>query len=135
MRKLELVKAFEMEKENPHLAAYKKMFPQARPSIFQMDLIEAWVKDERAWQQTLEFWAGNDYRAQSIQKMIDYYKQIQNGTVQRFEDKTKVQMRVGQNEEPEPSYKCGVCFDLGWINGTWPNAEQPCPNGCERRAA
>lgn len=102
MKKLELVKAFEMEQENEYLQAYKQMFPEARPSIFQMELIEGTVDDLRAWRKTLIFWAGNDYRPQSIFKMLDYYKQVKEGTVQTFEsresrEKTEQRMksRVG----------------------------------------
>jgi hypothetical protein len=80
MGKLELITKFRMEQENEHLQAYKKMFPHAKPNIFQMDLIEGFITDANAWQKTLEFWAGNDYRPQSVQKMIEYYKGVINGT-------------------------------------------------------
>jgi len=48
MGKLELVTKFRMEQENEHLAAYKRMFPHARPNIFQLELIEATVTDGNA---------------------------------------------------------------------------------------
>lgn len=88
MGKLELITKFKMEQECEQVRAYKKMFPQARPNIFQMELIEAFVTDIKAWQTTLEFWAGNDYRPQSVQKMIEYYKGVINGTSQRTGKRT-----------------------------------------------
>ena len=138
MKKLELVQAFKMEQENPHIAAYKRVFPGARPSIFQLDMIEGMVTDARAWEQAVTFWAANDYRPQSIGKIIEYYNQSVNGTVQRFEDKTKVQMRVGRHTEPEETHKCGKCFDTGealleWLSPTEAKWGE-CPNGCRRAA-
>lgn len=98
MRKLELIKAHRMEQENEYIAAYKQTFPDARPSIFQLDLIEGTVDDIRAWRKTLIFWAGNDYRAQSVFKMLEYYKQLKAGTVQTFEKKD-TRDRVGANDD------------------------------------
>lgn len=113
MKKLELVKAFKMEQENESLKAYKRMFPNAQPNIYQMELIEAYATDQEAWKQTLEYWAGNDYRPQSIQKMLDYYKQVLSGA-QSFGRKVDV---VGKPKlatyEPDPPCRyCGkeICF-------------------------
>jgi hypothetical protein len=106
MGKLELVQAFQMEQENEHLQAYKKAFPYHRPTIFQMELIEANVKDGQAWKRTLEFWAGNDYRPQSVQKMIEYYRQQVN-------PKLDVGRPIQREYHPEPPCKyCGneYCF-------------------------
>ena len=117
MNKLELVKSFQMEQENENVAAYKKMFPQARPNLYQLDLIEGTITDLKAWQRTLEFWASNDYRPQSIGRMLDYYRQLQSGTVQTFEDASKAKMRIGEQVQtpyvpPPPCRFCGsdVCL-------------------------
>lgn len=122
MGKLELVTKFKMEQENEHLQAYKRVFPQARPTIFQMEMIEAYVTDAKAWRKTLEFWGLNDYRPQSIGKMLDYYRQVIAGTVQTFEDKTKVQIRVGAEQAPVQA-KCGKCLDSGSIRIDDPSAQ------------
>jgi hypothetical protein len=79
MGKLELVAKFRMEQENEYLKAYKKVFPNARPTIFQMELIEAQVDDAKAWERTLMFWGGNNYRADSIFKMLEYYREQKHG--------------------------------------------------------
>lgn len=121
MKKLELVQAFKMEQENEHLAAYKKVFPQARPTIFQMELIEQTVTDSEAWRDTLIFWGGNNYRADSIFKMLEYYKEALG--------KKKFVSR-----EPERAIKCIDCFDTGTVNRTrdgatytWDVEPVPCP--------
>ena len=56
------------------LELYKQFFPDASPSCFQMDLIGS-VTDAGVWKQTLEYWAGNGYRAQSVQRMIACYQE------------------------------------------------------------
>jgi hypothetical protein len=65
-----------MNNDNPHVTAYRKAFPLARPNIFQMEMIELEVTDGDAWNETLRFWLGNDYRAQSVFKMLEYYKEV-----------------------------------------------------------
>lgn len=121
MRKLALIQQFRMEQENEHVKAYKRVFPHTQPTCFQLDLIEGTVTDARAWQKTLEYWAGNDYRPQSIGKMLDYYRQVTSGTVKTFDDPVKVSMQVGApqpielfTEEIPPCQKCGDpnCFSL-----------------------
>lgn len=56
---------------------YQKFFPHFTPSCYQQDLIETFVTDLDVWRETLMFWAGNDYRPQSIAKMLDYYAKYQ----------------------------------------------------------
>lgn len=58
------------------LTEYCRFFPGHTPSCYQQDLIDGNVTDMVRWRTTLEFWAGNDYRPQSIQKMIDYYEKL-----------------------------------------------------------
>jgi hypothetical protein len=103
MGKLELITKFRMEQENEHLQAYKRVFPQARPTIFQMELIESTVTDEKAWKKTLEFWAGNDYRPQSVFKMLDYYRTAL--TPKRDE----VGRYVPDSEPYKPAPPCRFC--------------------------
>jgi len=62
--------------ENEFVTMYLKMFPGVRPSLFQTDMIEGNITDKAFWQRTLEYWCGNDYRPQSIFKMIEYYKDL-----------------------------------------------------------
>lgn len=103
MRKLQLVQAFKMEQDNPHLQLYRKAFPQARPTIFQMELIEGTVTDAEAWKQTITFWAGNNYRAESVFKMIEYYKEA-------------LGKRKFASVETEQDYNCPLCFDTGEVS-------------------
>ena len=65
--------------ETSPLEMYLKVCPNARLNFFQMDLIEAEITDVEAWQETLMFWFGNNYRAESVFKMIEYYKGVING--------------------------------------------------------
>lgn len=139
MNKLRLIQQFQMEKENEHIAAYKRIFPHTQPTCFQMDLIEGTVTDAGAWQRTLTYWASNDYRPQSIGKMLDYYRQVREGTVKTFDDPVKVSTKVGApRREPElDPYKCTTCFDIGKVEGEWisPNLCElvPCPK-CKEAA-
>lgn len=127
MGKLELVTKFKMEQENEHLQAYKRVFPQARPTIFQMELIEQTVTDSEAWRTTLIFWGGNNYRADSIFKMLEYYKE-QLGKKQFV------------SREPERTIQCLDCLDSGSVQRKAENATYDwqielidCPR-CQRAA-
>jgi hypothetical protein len=95
---------------------YKKFFPLAQPSIFQMELIEGNVTDLEVWQRTLEFWAGNDYRAQSVFKIVEYYKETHTGLVKNGRTLDTVgRPFTAQPYIPDPPCAvCGqdVCFDL-----------------------
>ncbi len=59
------------------LATYQRYFPEFTPSCFQQDMIENLVTDNDAWDKTLLFWASNNYRPQSIGKMLEYYDKLQ----------------------------------------------------------
>jgi hypothetical protein len=109
MGKLELVTKFKMEQENEHLQAYKRVFPHARPTIFQMELIEQTVTDAEAWRTTLIFWGGNNYRADSIFKMLEYYKEA-------------LGKKKFVNREPEKAINCIECLDSGHVNRKAENA-------------
>lgn len=134
MKKLELIRQMA---ENEYLKAYKRMFPEARPNIFQMDLIES-LDDPNAWQRTLEFWCGNDYRPQSVFKMLEYYRQVKEGTVQTFAKKD-TRDRVGANEaiQETKTWNCDKCFDEGRVADFNRLGYVPCPNckTAERRAS
>lgn len=135
MRKLQLIQNWKMEQENEHIAAYKRIFPHTQPTCFQMDLIEGTITDARAWEQTLTYWAGNDYRPQSIGKMLDYYRQVTQGTVKTFDDPVKVSMKVGAPEPTVKTYNCDTCFDVGKVEGEWISSNLceivPCPKCTE----
>ena len=77
---------------------YKKYFPHAQPNLFQLEMIEAEITNMDAWNKTLMFWCGNDYRAQSVFKMLEYYKET-----------TKA--HVGANNYVPEHYDCRTCFD------------------------
>lgn len=55
------------------LTEYNRFFPHFTPNIFQQEMIEDRVTDLGTWRKVLMFWAGNDYRPQSVFKMLDYY--------------------------------------------------------------
>ena len=105
---------------------YKKYFPYAQPNLFQLDLIEASITDLAIWQETLEFWAGNDYRAQSVFKMIEYYKEL----------KAPKKFDPGANTEPviNDLPDCLECDNQRWIypEGDWRKAYK-CP-ACSQEA-
>lgn len=102
---------------------YHRAFPGVRLTIFQQEMIEGQVDDERAWRKALEFWAGNGYRPQSIFKIVDYYKGIVNGTNMSFQDKTKIASQVGKwdGEESSTPEFCKVCGKDVCL--TWHGAE------------
>lgn len=55
------------------LTEYNRFFPHFTPNIFQQELIEDRVTDLGAWRKVLTVWAGNDYRPQSVFKMLELY--------------------------------------------------------------
>jgi hypothetical protein len=99
------------------LEMHKKMFPNVMLNFFQMDLIEAEIQDADAWKETLYFWAGNDYRGQSVFKMIELYKQ-------KLEDRSKGRWQdVGRADNINTDYKCRTCFDLKMVSKPDPNGQ------------
>jgi hypothetical protein len=88
------------------LEMHKKMFPHVNLNFYQMDLLEVEIKDEGAWKETLKFWASNDYRGQSVGKMIDYYNSVIDKRNQaRWQD-------VGRYDGEITETKCTTCHDL-----------------------
>jgi hypothetical protein len=110
------------QQQQNSVQAYQRMFPFVKLSIYQMELIEDTAQDAVAWRKTLEYWAGNDYRPQSVFKMLDYYRQVLTG-VDRFGKRIKPDMTVGQSTYTPPDYKCGECLDTGEITVDDPDAK------------
>ncbi len=67
---------FDLISDDPALNEYRNYFPHCTPTIFQQELILRDVENLEAWRETLEFWAGNDFRSGSILKMINYYNEV-----------------------------------------------------------
>jgi hypothetical protein len=103
-----------IETQTTAVDLYAKFFPQNTPSCFQQELIEDAVKDLVIWREALIYWAGNDYRPQSVQKLIDYYLQLTGGK------------QVFGNGRPAVMSKnadCSKCNNERRIRGTlesWP---------------
>lgn len=66
-----------MSEPSQTLSTYQRYFPEFTPSCFQQDMIESLVTNNDAWDKTLLFWASNNYRPQSIGKMLEYYDKLQ----------------------------------------------------------
>lgn len=98
------------------LELYVKAFPNARLNFFQMEMIEEEVKDDVIWKEAVRFWAGNNYRAESVFKVIEYYKQkLEDANRGRWQD-------VGRSEY-KPDYKCASCFDTRKLTRPDPNGQ------------
>jgi len=95
---------------NEFVDMYLKMFPGMRPTLFQMDMIEAEITDKTLWQETLRYWCGNDYRAQSVFKMIEYYKDLKQKD--RGDTRTVGRYQPQEYIPPPPCEFCGsdVCL-------------------------
>jgi len=52
---------------------YAKAFPHNMPSIFVQEQMLSRIEDKDVWIETVVMWAMNQYRADSIGKMIDCY--------------------------------------------------------------
>ena len=103
--------------ETSPLEMLMKISPGARLNCFQMELIEAEITDIDAWKETLTFWFGNNYRAESVFKMIEYYKQVIDKRSQgRWQD-------VGRPDYQPEQYKCKTCFDFGKVTKPDPNGQ------------
>lgn len=74
------------------------------PSIFQQDLIADRIKDVDRWRKAIIFWAGNNYRPQSVLRVIEYYEENPNGKAKHLD--------VGRSEYIAPPIKCKACNDL-----------------------
>lgn len=86
------------------LDLYAAFYPQFTPSCFQQDMLEEAITDMTVWREVLNYWAGNDYRPQSIQKMIDYYNQL------LAKKPTYRRAHVGK-PEPIEAVNCVTCND------------------------
>lgn len=64
---------FNLINDSASLQMYRKFYPHVTPNIFQQELIESCIEDLEVWHEVLVTWAGNDYRALSVKKMIDCY--------------------------------------------------------------
>lgn len=107
------------------LEIYKRFFPKFEPSCYQQDLIEGTIKDFGAWEQTLEFWAGNDYRPGSIFRMLDYYRETL---------RNRSSAQVGKDTSVAETYACSDCFDTGTVSVpdpdsrySWATKDESCP--------
>lgn len=87
-----------MDEQNRIVAIYREGFPAARMTLFQIDYVGLHVTNEKVWQQVVTYWAANDYRPQSVFKMVEYYKEL---------DKKDHFQNVP--EDTNPDYSCGVC--------------------------
>lgn len=105
------------------LNVYAKFFPTNTPTIFQQEMIEDAVKDLKIWQEALTYWAGNDYRPQSIQKLVDYYRQLIGekptfGYGKRSPnadcDKCNNERRIRSNVESWPCDQCRPQELMAW---------------------
>lgn len=101
--------------DNEFIKAYKRVFPFASPSIFQLEMIAGRIQDKGIWNQVLEFWAGNDYRPQSIFKMCNYYDElmIERGKKASFVNVGRY-IANGESEYPD----CKTCDNTRRI-GDW----------------
>jgi hypothetical protein len=72
------------DSRDDRLMAYHEVYKHNIPSVVQQDLILHRVTDLAVWREVVMFWASNNYRAQSIGRMLDKYdeaiKEKQNGT-------------------------------------------------------
>jgi hypothetical protein len=59
------------EGENPAVAIYREFYPEASLGLPKQMLIEDRVDNLIAWRKTLTYWRDNEYRANSVGKMID----------------------------------------------------------------
>lgn len=52
---------------------YRKAFPHSMPSIFVQEQMLSRIEDREVWADVIMMWALNQYRADSVGKMIDCY--------------------------------------------------------------
>lgn len=52
---------------------YRKVFPHNTPSIFVQEQMLMRVDDQEVWRDVVTMWGLNEYRAQSVGKMLDCY--------------------------------------------------------------
>ena len=94
-----------------------KVCPNAQLNFFQMEMIESEITDVEVWKETLKFWFGNGYRAQSVFKMIQYYNEkVEERSRGRWQD-------VGRDDHSLPTYKCSECLDGGKVRRPDPNGQ------------
>lgn len=118
--------------KNQHIELHRKAFPTTRLTIFQQEMIEMEVTDAEAWKETIYFWGGNNYRGESVFRMIEYYKEV-------IQKRPANRVQVGVDRSEEEHYDCPACFDLKLKlfpkegGKPWEMEERPCPR-CAKEA-
>lgn len=84
------------------------------PSCFQQDLIATRVTDTDKWRKAIIWWMSNDYRPQSVGKVLDYYDSMDQELLSKRKGPDMYVGRWdGKTSEPEPPCQyCGstVCL-------------------------
>jgi hypothetical protein len=62
--------------DSEFLLAYREFFPDYHISIFQQEVILSRARDPVAWREALTFWAGNNYRPGSVEKICNKHDEI-----------------------------------------------------------
>jgi hypothetical protein len=77
------VRSFE-KSENEFVSQYHTVYPNRFLSIHQQEMITRRIRDGTIWQKALDFWTGNGYRAESVEKICNKYDELekQNGISQ-----------------------------------------------------
>ncbi len=65
--------------ENDFIQDFNKAFPHYSLSIYQQEIIQDRIRDGTVWHRSLKFWAGNNYRPQSVEKLCNYYDELAAG--------------------------------------------------------
>lgn len=60
------------------LSVYREFFPENHLSIYLQELIADNVTNEPRWREALAFWKDNDYRPNSVGKIVRYYSELGN---------------------------------------------------------
>lgn len=114
------------------LDIYQQFFPQFTPSPFQQDIIEQTVTDLDRWKATVTFWAANDYRPQSIGKMLEHYET--NGTnktsyrQQRADEARRSAQRESEIRERVERRKAELSGSVVSDNPRFLSAVEPIPD-------
>lgn len=84
------------------LQIFRQFYPYFMPNIYQQDLLEQ-VDDLVRFRTAVEYWASNDYRPQSVGKLLNYYAEL---------GKQQINAQVGKYDptySPPEDQGCSWC--------------------------
>lgn len=93
------------EASAPPLKILREVFPDAFPTLFQIDEILQTVTDMELWREVVRYWGGRGYQSRNIRGMLEFY---QTGGPAALQRQRQLQQQPGRPAPPVFA-DCPIC--------------------------